>query len=281
VSIGLESPLEVELTVGEDFEAARAAGGEPEATLHLEMPGVNRPEQVQVSLNGQTLSGGVVADGWLDIPVSPNLIERGANTVRVAIDPDQRFGDDEWTVSWEGGETPGSPWYRDPGSARTEEVLAEGGLLIADRGEESGDYHYYRFDWGASPGDPFVVEAEVQVVSGSSFVIVSNGEGHERLGLWPDRIELWSDENLRYEMDTTDGFHTYRIEVEGEDLRVYVDGELRIDAPGSYEGGGNYPNQVAFGAANSAMVGEAWWRAVRARTTGIGCRDMVLSVTYQ
>jgi hypothetical protein len=37
---------------------------------------------------------------------------------------------------------------------------------------------------------------------------------------------------------------------------------------------------LAFGAANSGMVGEAYWQQVRARVTGQGCRDLVVSVEY-
>jgi hypothetical protein len=63
---------------------------------------------------------------------------------------------------------------------------------------------------------------------------------------------------------------------------VYVDGELRIDAPGVFEPRSGYSrNEVAFGAANSGMVGEAYWDQVNARATGLACRDLVVSVSYQ
>jgi len=163
---------------------------------------------------------------------------------------------------------------------RTAEELADGALLIADRGTVSGDYHYYRYAWGANPDEPLVMEAQVKVVSDGSFLIFSNGLAHERLGLWPDRIELYMHKDIRFDMDTTDDFHTYRVETEGADLRVYVDGELRLDAPGSFASGGQGLRQLAFGAANSGMVGEAYWKSVRARLVSQSCRDLVLSVDY-
>jgi DNA-binding transcriptional LysR family regulator len=66
------------------------------------------------------------------------------------------------------------------------------------------------------------------VKSGSSFIIATNGVSGERLGLWPDRIELFHNRSLQYKMDTTNDFHLYRMELKGRDLKVYVDGELRI-----------------------------------------------------
>lgn len=40
-------------------------------------------------------------------------------------------------------------------------------------------------------------------------------------------------------------------------------------------------NQVAFGAANSPMMGEAYWSAVKARATGLVLRDLAVSVSYE
>lgn len=281
VSIRPDEPLVVEVWIGEDFEAARAAGGEPTVALHLEMPGTGRAEQVRVSLNGHALEGGAVADGWLDCPLPVEWIERGRNTVEIALDRDEEPGEDEWTIAWEATEKPQAPWYRDPGSERTEEALEGGAMLIADRGTVSGDYHYYRYAWGADPSERVVVEARAKVISGSSFVIVMNGVAQERLGLYPDHIDLYMNRDISYEMDTTDDFHTYRIVTEGEDLQVYVDGELRLDASGRYREGGAGSRQLAFGAANSGWVGEALWESVRARLASQSCRDLVVSVSYE
>jgi hypothetical protein len=139
---------------------------------------------------------------------------------------------------------------------------------------------HYRYAWGAHPSERVVVEAEAKVVEGSSFLILSNGEAQERLTLYPDRIELHFNQDISYEMDTTDEFHTYRVVTEGDDLQVYVDGELRLDAPGTYTGGGGGAKQLSFGAANSPMQGAALWRAVRARLQSQSCRDLLVSVSY-
>jgi len=280
MTIGVDRPMSIELPVGEDFDAARAAGGEPTVTLHLEMPGLVRSEQVQVSLNGSALEGGAVSDSWLDVPVDPEQLVRGSNTVEIALNADQLPADDEWSVQWDASEKPQAPWYRDPGSERTEDALQDGAMLIADRGTVSGDYHYYRYAWGAEPDERVVVEAEVKVIDGLSSVIVMNGLAQERLALHPDYIDLHFNRDIRYDMDTTNDFHTYRIVTEGEDLQVFVDGELALDAPGIYNENGGGSRQLAFGAANSGETGEALWKSVRARLQSQSCRDLLVSVNY-
>ena len=206
-------------------------------------------------------------------------VKRGVNEVQIAVEP-SALAPDDWSIVYDGSAKPGRQWSRDPGSARTDESLAEGSLRIADRGEVAGDYLYYRHAWGADPQGEAVAEARVKVVSGSSFLIVSNGVGGERLGLWPDRIELFHHRDLQYKMDTTGDFHVYRMELKGPDLKVYVDGELRIDAPGALGPRAGYTSsEVAFGAANSGMLGEACWDHVQARATGLVCRDLVVSVS--
>ncbi len=280
LSLAPGNPLAIDIMVGEDIEQARRAAAAPTVTLHLEMPAISRPEQLQVKLNGHTLDGGTLADGWIDYPVQAAWLKRGPNSVEIALDPNGLPAADEWTIAWDATDKPAAPWYRDPGSERTEEKLEDGALFIADRGTVPGDYHYYRYVWGAAPGEPIAVEARAKVLSGSSFVIISDGVAHERLGLWPDHIDLWTNKDIRYDMDTTDDFHTYRIVTEGKDLKVYVDGELRLDAAATFTARGRTQNQLAFGAANSGMVGEAYWQQVRARVVGQGCRDLVVSVKY-
>ncbi len=225
-------PLQLEIVIGDDLAAAERRRLGPRVQLHLEAPAIQTPEQLDVRLNGTELTHGVVTDGWVDYPVPPACVKRGANEVRIAVKP-SALAAGEWSIVYDGSEKPGRLWRRDPGSARTDEELVDGALRIADRGEVAGDYLYYRYAWGADPLGTAVAEARVKVASGSSFVIVTNGVGGERLGLWPDRIELFHHPNLRFKMDTTDAFHLYRMELKGADLKVYVDGQLRIDAPGA------------------------------------------------
>lgn len=278
MSLTPEAPVSIEIAIGEDFEMARAGGGEPSATLHIEAPGIARADQLDLTFNGHRVEGGTVAEGWIDYPLQVDWIRRGSNTVQIALDRAAVPREDEWTIEWSADAKPGAPWVRDRGSERTEEALEEGALLLADRGTEGGDYLYYRHGWGATPGERVIVEATAKVISGSNFVIVTNGVAQERLALRPDHISLHFNREMRFEMDTTDDFHTYRIEMEGEDLQVFVDGELRLDATGQFNSGGAGARTLSFGAANSPMVGEAQWRSVRARLASQSCREVVVRV---
>lgn len=277
-SITKDRPAELEIMLGEDFSAVRERDHQPQITLHLDVPAVQQVEQLHVRLNGQELTDAKLTDGWVDYAVAPELVKPGANRVEIAADL-SAFKGDQWNAVYEGEGKPDRLWKRDPGSSRTHEENVEGSLLIADRGDVSGDYLYYRYPWGADPTGDAVVEARVRVQSGSSFLIVTNGSGGERLALWPDRIELFHHRDLRYQMDTTDDFHLYRMELSGLDLKVYVDGQLRIDAPGALGPRAGYSrNEVAFGAANSGMMGEALWDTIRARAGGLMCQDLVVSI---
>ncbi len=277
--ITAREPARLDIVIGDDLAAGQRRGLRPNVKLHLETPAVQGAEQLHVHLNGTELTAGVVTDGWVDYAVPPACVKRGVNEVQVAVEP-AALAPGEWSIVYDGSAKPGRSWSRDPGSARTDEELVDGALRIADRGDISGDYLYYRYAWGADPQSESVAEARVKVVSGSSFLIVSNGVGGERLGLWPDRIELFHQRHLQYKMDTTGDFHVYRMELKGPDLKVYVDGQLRIDAPGAMGPRAGYTtSDVAFGAANSGMLGEAIWDHVQARATGLVCRDLAVSVS--
>ncbi|MCX7827041.1 MAG: family 10 glycosylhydrolase, partial [Verrucomicrobiae bacterium] len=258
--ITASKPLSLDLAVGEDFDAKTKA----QVTLHLQMPTLRNVRAVCVKLNGHELGGGQLVNGWLDLPVNPAWIKKGANRVEVALNP-QSASEEAWTVAYEADELPAKPWTRDPGSPRTEERLGNGTLTIADRGTVPGDYHYYRYPWGADPAGRSVVEARVKTVSGLSRIIITNGESQERLELLPDRIELWSRKTVRHVMDTTKDFHVYRIETQGRDIKVFVDGKLRLNAPGAYVKTAGNRNEICFGASDSTSLGEACWDYVRAR----------------
>jgi glycosyl hydrolase family 10 len=273
-------PVTLPIEIGDDLPEAQGRGYKPNVKLHLEVPSIQKVEQLHVKLNGSELTGGVLNEGWVDYSMPLASVKQGINEVEIGADP-SALGPDDWGVVYDGEKKPSRHWSRDRGSVRATEELADGALFIADRGEVSGDYLYYRYPWGAEPTREAVVEARVKAKAGSSYIIVSNGIGGERLGIWPDRIDLYHNRKLQYKMDTTDDFHVYRMELKGPDLKVYVDGELRIDAPGAMGPRSGYArNEVCFGAANSGDMGEAYWDEVKARASGMTCKDLVVSVSY-
>ena len=101
------------------------------------------------------------------------------------------------------------------------------------------------------------------------------------LVFYPDRVEA-RNSRLSHAMDTTDAFHTYRISIEEDDFTVCVDGEPAIDGAGkltrpAYNG----RSGIAFGAANSPSLGEAYWESVRIYNRARSLNDLVLSIQFK
>ncbi len=271
------------LRIADDLEAAVRAGKSATATLHLDLPGLNDAARVKVALNGIDLPMGKLRNGWVDWSLEMGQLQKGANDLAVRWLPPTSASHTEWSLIYDGNSLPASPWRRDPGSQRVHEEIQGGALLLADRGAENGDYCYYRATWGADPDGERVVEARVKVVSGSSFLILSNGDSGERVELSSTGIGLYHQRSLRHAMNTTDDFHRYRIVSKGAGLQVFVDDVLRLDAPDAFAPRSGYPRQeVAFGAANSTNEGEALWDEVKVRTVLADqpFQDLVVSIRY-
>lgn len=269
-------PLVVELAIGDDFEKHPVS---QTAVLHLLIPSLEAANGAAVTVNGHDLGEGKLVGKWLDLTVNPAWLNRGGNRIEMAVNPRPADSSNHWNVVFEGDAKPDKPWTRDAGSARTEARAENGYLVVADRGEVSGDYLYYRYPWGADPAGKSVVEARVKVVSGLNRIILTNGAAQERLELKPDGIALWSRKSVSYKLDTASDFHVYRIETQGQDIRVFVDGELRLNAPGAYVKPAENRNELCFGASDSTSLGEACWDSVRASVDGYCCLDAVLSLS--
>ena len=140
----------------------------------------------------------------------------------------------EWDVVLDGSSLPGTPWTRERERPSTLAEVRDGTLLVADRGTEQGSYLHFRHPWNVDPARGGTVEARMRVLSGWSTIRCDDGVHTERLEISPDGIRLVYARGLRYSMDTTGGFHTYRVVVRNQDIKVYVDGLLRIDGVGRY-----------------------------------------------
>lgn len=270
-----------EIVASEDLSTA----AKRKTTLHLNVPTLTNPEAIEVQLNGHVLKDAEARTGWLDYCLSEDQLAKGINRIELLLLP-TAAGEDEqaWTAIYDGSEIPSEPWMTDlptqPTAIKVE--VDDGALLIADAGTAVGDYHYYHHEWGADPDQKNVIEARVKVVSGSSCIIFGNGRSAERLRLSPGEIGLHHQRAVKLAMDTTSDFHTYRLEMQGDDLLVYVDGELALDLTDKFVARDAYPNRIAFGAASSTELGEAYWDSVKVRTIGAGqaLRDILISVDY-
>ncbi|NQT16850.1 MAG: hypothetical protein HQ582_29100, partial [Planctomycetes bacterium] len=273
-----EKAEEIELVVGDDLARAEAAGLKPRVTCHIQVTGPD----VDVSLNGQPLPEPTAQDDWLDFPVPPSLLKQGVNRlgVRAPRRPQPSAPADRWTLVWDGSELPVHPWKKMGFAQDCVAEMQDEGLLLADRGTSPGTYAYFQNLAAIRPEDETVVEARVKLLSGWSSVLVENGTNGEEIMFHPDQIKI-RHLGLSCPMVTTDTFHTYRIVMHGQDLKVYADGELRLDAAGQFtHPAPNGRSGMAFGGANSPSVGEALWKSVKIRNPAVSLVDVALSIEF-
>jgi len=153
------------------------------------------------------------------------------------------------------------------GSPQSGTSVSNGVLHVVDAGTQLGDLVIMNRPWRADPESGSAVEARVRVVScqGMAGVMlgVADGVHEDTLTLYTDRIELHY-AKLSYVMDTTNGFHVYRVDIRGTNVSVRVDGEKVLDGAGlftqpAHEG----RNQLSFGSGSSMATGESLWDWVR------------------
>jgi hypothetical protein len=153
-------------------------------------------------------------------------------------------------------------------SQRTEE-----GLVVADTSTEKGSGRHYTLDWRADPAQGAALEARVKAVSCSQpwgcGMSVADGVHEESLSIFPDKL-LLVNAKQEFPFDAGGGFHTYRLEIKGEDVRLLADDRLLFDGAGSFTTKAPLEpprNQCGFGCGASDATGEATWELVRFRSS--------------
>ena len=112
----------------------------------------------------------------------------------------------------------------------------------------------------------WVVEARLQVDPASL-----NTPPYPNIGMWiddgvyrniiaidTDRVFIQDPAVAAFPFNTTNGFHTYRIEGREETLRLFIDGNLAIDYRGPREASTGKPN-LAFGDGNGIGFSLSYW----------------------
>ena len=122
-----------------------------------------------------------------------------------------------------------SPWS--PGGSFEIWQATDGILTIKTTGSNTGVLG--RGEWRLDNGVGTTVEVRMKLLEASSggfqgaCISLQDGKREAKLSFYPDRIVLrdQNNEKASYEMDTTDGFHTYRLAMVRDSCRAYVDGE--------------------------------------------------------
>lgn len=179
---------------------------------------------------------------------------------------------ENWDECYRGTALPESgewPWSVSPGSNTT--AVVEGDCLrISDRGTAKGQLRFYNRQWHAERSLGGVVEARLKVCSCSGpagvIMMVADGANETSLTFYPNRVEFGQG-GRSHAMNTSDAFHSYRLELRGTRVSLSVDGRQVVDeAAGLSKPAYNGRNCVGFGSLSSAATGEALWEFVRHRT---------------
>lgn len=169
-----------------------------------------------------------------------------------------------------------------------------------DKGSKVGDINTILHPWEIKSDEKIIVEVKIKVDSSTDplavAVRIANGRNVEYLTLLKNSISLQF-ADLSHSMNTSDDFHLYRIEIKGEDLRVYVDGILKLNANGKFvtpvtnkrgQIGGKLPyyldklNKCGVGIGSFSGPGKssARYKFVRYNVNKLVIRDLALEINY-
>lgn len=180
-----------------------------------------------------------------------------------------------WLVEYQGDKLPAAPWTA---VASPQATLEDGALRLVDSGS---DFGHFRAPWRADDGQEIVVEAEVKVnsvtgaIAGKStnslwpwrdgapvMLQVSDGRHQEGLVLFTSQAASFTDRFIP--MSTTNGFHTYRLVIRGNDMRITVDGRQQVEGQGAFWKPADSPEPfIQFGSSAKTATGDALWKSVR------------------
>ena len=295
----------IELT--EDFSWTAASPAKPEVVCRLQVDGLDRAEDALVKLNDQPLTNGRLAHGWLTFELAPSQIHNGINNVELSLTTTPQSAvkaGPPWDVVYTGDKVMRMPtqlpWRRLFQNRDWTEEVRDGALFLADRGAGPDDWTHLAYPWVVTPRLPVAVEARVKVAASTDplavCIRVANGQSVEYVTLQPDRIGLQF-AGLSAAMDTTDAFHTYRIEVKGKDIRVFADDRLKLDGRGRFTTSAADPKHwlnllygkrtwnrscLLFGSASGPGKGEAYWEFIRfsGKAKCVTWRDLLVSVAF-
>ncbi len=293
------------LVLGDSPAAAGKRAGGVRAACHIRLPGGIPGDALEFTVNGVEMKTGIRTGDWLDYPVVPLCLHRGKNRfgfrLRKTLGEKKTNGwDVEYRCDHRLAYPKQLPWRRAFAPCRFTEEIRNGALYFADdaRGPEACPALVY--PWKITPETRVVVEARCRVLRSTApaavCIRVSNGRNTEILTLEPGRIGL-RNARLHVPFPTTEGFHTYRIVIDGHDIQVFADGKLRLDGHGRFTApAGDRRTWIPliygledwnrccllFGSGSGPGTGAALWRFIRFRTDRRVAllEDFVLGIDY-
>ena len=180
-----------------------------------------------------------------------------------------------WTFGWDASTglypdqvTP--PWVREQESGTTIDLqtTADGKVLLFDNIASFPYRARFNFTPALLNDHGWAVEfsvkverADVTTGNPTCGIFVADGTKRMQIQILVDQVKEML-HSLGYTMDTTDGFHTYRLEGKGSDFRLYVDGKLAIDGRGMLTDA-NPAQILRFGIVTGDKPARHFWKFIR------------------
>ena len=212
----------------------------------------------------RAIAHGIAAFGFLRLCA--------VETIHAEEGPDSRI---TWLVEYDGKSAPTAPWQAH-GTANA--TLQTEGLRLVD---SDAGFANYRAPFTADPDDEIIAETVVKTtgITGSQprktagslwpwrdaapvALQASDGRHQEGLVLFPAQVTSFTDRFIP--MDTTQGFHTYRLVIRGSDMQIWVDGVKKVEGQGAFWKPADSPEAfIRFGSTAKTATGEALWASVK------------------
>lgn len=171
---------------------------------------------------------------------------------------------------------PAAPWST---IGTPNAILEDEALKLHDEGKDFA--HYRAVFKKPAPDEEIIVEATVKtgLITGSQakkpatslwpwrdgapvMVQVSDGTHQDGLVLFPAQATSFTDRFIP--MDTSNGFHTYRLVIRGTDMQMLVDDQPKVEGEGAFWKSADSPEPfIQFGSTAKNATGEALWKSVR------------------
>ena len=301
----------IPMWIGDDVRWGEKEGVAADIVCRLQIKGVTDLGSITCTLNGESLTQAELAEPWIQYRVAPGLVKTGRNEFGIMLGRRHEgktpevpgSEDDQWDVVYIGDKKfiypEQLPWRRLFTSDDWLEEVRDGALYFADRSAANDAFINLCYPWNATAADEAVAQVCVKVESSTDplgvCVRVANGRTAEFLTLESDGIGLLN-AGVSCAMNTADAFHTYRIVTRNKDIKVYVDGELRLDGTGKYTHSvEKKPNWVNFmeapakwnrcsfmlGSASGPGTGAAYWKSVKLHTQSKSISDLLMTIGYR
>ncbi len=300
VNLSSAEPYTADIYMMEDFETTP-----PTVVLTLSVAGITNVNELVTQVNGHRLGDGKLNGGQVVYAVDSALLHDGVNRFTVATVSSPAGEETEslgWNMEYQGDVVMAGasqlPWRRAFHPAEWTEEIRDGYFYFADNSSTPQSMAHLAYPWNLDRDARTVIEARVKVDDSTDplgvSIRIANGEVIEYFTLEQERISLLYT-GLEHPMTTNDDFHTYRIEMQGGTLSLWVDGVKVFDVNDGFGKDANNPdnwislaeglqgwnrNSLMFGSFTDPGTGGAWWDFIRYRTDSAILNDLRLEVNY-